>query len=196
MPYAERNLPQRSSHPLLPPHDLVEGAPCGLWSVQPTKIDRSARLNALSPGRVLLDLPGFSAQAARIRPFRAGTSYCLDPCDARIDPADHLAFQDEAILPRSDSQCGRQTIRKYKLDRSDLALRRSRRLNLFQKALLAVNARQIEQGRKHLTADERALLLRFGEPGAPFSLMFRGLLQAFLSLVRHLSARDMEPHAR
>lgn len=102
---------------------------------------------------------------------------CLDPCDACTDPADHLAFEHEVILPRNDSPRGRQTIRKHKLARGDLALRRSRRLNLFKDVLLAIKERLIEQDRKHLTDDERALLQRFGEPEAPFSLMFRELLR-------------------
>jgi uncharacterized protein (TIGR02646 family) len=102
---------------------------------------------------------------------------CLDPCDARIDPADHLAFEHEVILPRNDSQRGRETIRKHKLGRGDLEHRRSRRLHLFKDAIITIQKRQIEQGRTHLTDDERALLRRFGEPEAPFSLMFRELLR-------------------
>jgi uncharacterized protein (TIGR02646 family) len=105
---------------------------------------------------------------------------CLDPCDARIDPADHLTFEHEVILPRNDSQRGRQTIRKHKLDRGDLGLRRSRRLNLFNHVMIAIQRKQIEQGRRHLADEERALLQRFGEHEAPFSLMFRGLLQQVL----------------
>jgi uncharacterized protein (TIGR02646 family) len=103
---------------------------------------------------------------------------CLDPCDAGIDPAEHLTFEHEVILPRNDSQRGRQTIRKQKLDRGDLQLRRSRRLNRFKDELVAIQRAQIQEGRKELTDDERDRLRRFGAPEAPFSLMFRELLQA------------------
>lgn len=103
---------------------------------------------------------------------------CLDPCDTSIDPADHLSFEDEIILPRNDSQRGRQTISKYKLRRGDLELRRSRRLKSFHKAWLAVKDQQIQQGRSQLSDEERAVLQRFAAPEAPFSLMFRDLLRA------------------
>lgn len=105
---------------------------------------------------------------------------CLDPCDPRIDPADHLTFKHEVILPRNDSQRGRQTIRKHKLDRGDLELRRIRQLKLFLIESNRIKDRQIEQGRTHLTDDERALLRRFSAPEHPFSLMFRELLRAAL----------------
>jgi hypothetical protein len=102
---------------------------------------------------------------------------CLDPCDPGVDPAEHLTFADEIILPRHDSQRGRQTISKYKLRRGDLELRRSRRLNLFKNTLIAIQRLQLEQGRKQLSDEERALLERFAAPEAPFSLMFRDLLR-------------------
>ena len=105
---------------------------------------------------------------------------CIDPCDAGIEPAEHLTFEHEVILPRNDSQRGRQTIRKHKLARGDLQLRRSRRLNLFNDTLIAIQRVQIQEGRQELTDDERALLRRFAEPEAPFSLMFRELLHAVL----------------
>jgi uncharacterized protein (TIGR02646 family) len=105
---------------------------------------------------------------------------CLDPCHPGLDPADHLAFEDEIILPRNDSQRGRQTISKYKLQRADLEIRRSRRLRLFYKTLSDTWKQQAQQGRSELDDEERALLQRFAAPEAPFSLMFRDLLQALL----------------
>ncbi len=105
---------------------------------------------------------------------------CLDPCDPSIDPADHLTFEDEIILPRNDSQRGRQTISKYKLRRGDLELRRIRQLKSFQKVWLALKDQQIQQGRKQLDDEQRMLLQRFAAPEAPFSLMFRDLLRALL----------------
>lgn len=105
---------------------------------------------------------------------------CLDPCDPVLDPAEHLTFENEIILPRHDSQRGRQTISKYKLRRGDLELRRSRRLNLFKDTLIGIQRLQLEQGRKQLNDDERTLLQRFAAPEAPFSLMFRDLLRPLL----------------
>lgn len=103
---------------------------------------------------------------------------CLDPCDASIDPAAHLTFEKEVILPRNDSQRGRQTIRKYKLDRGKLELLRSRRLQLFYKTLSDSWKQEAQQGRSQLSDEARAVLLRFAEPEAPFSLMFRELVRA------------------
>jgi uncharacterized protein (TIGR02646 family) len=105
---------------------------------------------------------------------------CLDPCDPQIDPADHLTFDDELIRPQNDSQRGRQTIRKYKLNRGALELRRSRRLKLFHKTVIDIQHRQIQEGRQEITDEERALLRHFAEPEAPFSLMFRQLVRSAL----------------
>lgn len=57
------------------------------------------------------------------------TTVCLDPCvhtNAEIE-AD-LTFQDEVILPNNDSDRGRQTIKKYKLDTAHLDYLRMRDL--------------------------------------------------------------------
>lgn len=105
---------------------------------------------------------------------------CLDPCDPGVDPADHLIFENDIILPRNDSQRGRQTISKYKLRRGDLNLRRSRRLNLFKDTFIAIQRIQLQQGRSQLAEEERALLKRFAAPEAPFSLMFRELVRGLL----------------
>lgn len=103
---------------------------------------------------------------------------CLDPCDPGVDPADHLTFESEVIVPRDDSHRGRQTISKYKLRRGDLELRRSRRLRLFYKTLSDAWEQEAQQGRSQLSDEARAALLRFAEPEAPFSLMFRELVRA------------------
>jgi uncharacterized protein (TIGR02646 family) len=105
---------------------------------------------------------------------------CLDPCDPQIDPADHMTFEDEYIRPRNDSHRGRQTIRKYQLDRDDLQLQRIRQLKQFHKVLLALKDQQIEQRRNYLNDTERDGLQSFAAPEAPFSLMFRDLLRALL----------------
>lgn len=80
--------------------------------------------------------------------------------------------------PRNGSERGRRTICKHRLDRGDLQLRRSRRLNRFKDVLITIQKQQLTEGRTHLTDDERAVLHEFAAPEAPFSLMFRELLSS------------------
>lgn len=54
---------------------------------------------------------------------------CVDPCEPGARPAEHLAFDDERIEPCDGSSRGRDTIRKYRLDRQELDLARARVLN-------------------------------------------------------------------
>ena len=103
---------------------------------------------------------------------------CIDPCDPAVDPADHLAFEDEIIRARGDSRQGRQTIRKHKLDRGELELRRARQLKRFYQVLAQIRLAQIDGGRRALTDHEAERLRSFAAPEHPFSLMFRHVLAA------------------
>lgn len=96
---------------------------------------------------------------------------CLDPC-GDVEPAEHLAFDDEHIIPRHDSELGRQTIRRYKLDRMELDLRRSRRLRRFYDRL----AQRALSG-EALTTMDREDLRRFAQRDQPYSLMFAQLVR-------------------
>jgi uncharacterized protein (TIGR02646 family) len=98
---------------------------------------------------------------------------CLDPCDPDVDPAEHLCFEDECIMPRNNSQKGRQTIGKYRLDRGDLELRRARQLKRFHKLLIEIRQRQIREQRQELGETEKQRLLRFQQAEHPYSLMFQ-----------------------
>ncbi len=101
---------------------------------------------------------------------------CVDPCDPAMDPADHLTFKDELIDVRNDSERGRQTIRKYRLDRPELDRMRARRLIVFLKAHDVILERMNQEGRNRRTPDEEAVLREFGQPEKPFSLMCRTYL--------------------
>ncbi len=108
---------------------------------------------------------------------RIDRSACVDPCDPASGPDEHLTFTDEMIRPLDGSSRGRQTIRKYALDRQLLDLRRSRALRALEKTRATIQARQINDGGRPITKDERELLLSFGQPERPFSLMLRVALQ-------------------
>lgn len=97
---------------------------------------------------------------------------CLDPCDPAMDSRAHLTFEREAIRPRSGSARGRETIRKYKLDRADLDLKRSRMLHLLTETVIGIGRKMNSDGRQVMTHDEKEVLQSFRQPEHPFSLMF------------------------
>ena len=99
-------------------------------------------------------------------------SDCLDPCDPLVEPLAHLTFEKEAIRPRSGSAKGRATIRKYKLDRAELDLKRSRMLHLLTDTVISIFRKMNADGRQAMTIDEREVLQSFCQPEHPFSLMF------------------------
>jgi uncharacterized protein (TIGR02646 family) len=97
---------------------------------------------------------------------------CLDPCDPTVEPREHLTFEKEQIRSRNGSVRGRETIRKYKLDRADLDLKRSRMLHLLNDTALAILRKMNADGRHVMTLDESEVLHSFCQPEHPFSLMF------------------------
>lgn len=102
---------------------------------------------------------------------------CLDPCDETAEPEKHLIFEDECIRPRSGSPRGRKTITKYGLDRPQLDQARTRALRNLDRLIIAIQRRQIQEGRRGLTDEEREAIQSFAEPEHPFSLMFRAMVE-------------------
>ena len=102
---------------------------------------------------------------------------CLDPCNETVDPVEHLTFEDELIRPRAASISGRETIRKYRLDRAELDQMRLRQIKYFHQALHRIEDRQKTEGRREFDEKEKELLQRFRQPEYPFSLMFRVYLE-------------------
>lgn len=98
---------------------------------------------------------------------------CLDPCDPAVEPREHLTFKNEAIRPWNGSSRGRETIRKYKLDRAELNLKRSRMLHLLNDTVVGILRKMNADGRQAMTIDEKEVLQSFCQPEHPFSLMFR-----------------------
>lgn len=101
---------------------------------------------------------------------------CLDPCAPGVDPGAHLTFQAECIEPLGESTAGRNTIRKYNLDRDGLDLARARALGELRDAIIVVQRSMIADGRRALSEAERGLLRQFGDPIRPFSLMMKTYL--------------------
>ncbi|MBI5513055.1 MAG: HNH endonuclease [Deltaproteobacteria bacterium] len=98
---------------------------------------------------------------------------CVDPCAPGVQPDAHLTFDDERIEARNASTHGRSTIQKYRLDWQDLDLARSKILNTFAFALDAIRQRQLVDGGRDLSDEEREILRAFATPARPFSLMMK-----------------------
>lgn len=96
----------------------------------------------------------------------------LDPCEPGVRPDQHLAFATEQIRAAAASTVGRDTIDKFRLDRTELDLRRLRQLQYFVELLWRLTERARPDGRD-LDAAERAQLHEFVENDQPFALMFR-----------------------
>ena len=100
----------------------------------------------------------------------------LNPChhpDAEIQQ--HLTFEDEIIRAKNDSDLGRKTIQKYKLDSDQLDLVRSRALKQFHKVLIRIQKNMNKEGRV-MSEREKEILLSFQQKDRSFSLMFAVLL--------------------
>jgi hypothetical protein len=102
---------------------------------------------------------------------------CLDPCDPGGRPSDHLGFDKQTIRSRGGSTLGRNTIKKYKLDREELDYKRIKVLQKFNEALISILQQENREGRKSMTTDEKERLRSFGQPEHPFSLMFSCYLE-------------------
>lgn len=92
---------------------------------------------------------------------------CLDPCtDSDEEIEEHLYFEDEVI--KGATEKGRNTIRKYRLDKPSFNTLRSKELRKLDKII----RNRALQG---LPIDEefKRKLIRFSNPSSAFSLMFR-----------------------
>jgi hypothetical protein len=99
---------------------------------------------------------------------------CVNPCDASIDPAEHLGFDAEFI--RWKSPRGQATVKKYRLSSKELDNQRRRELRRFDEELHEISR---TKGWAQATAVERASLRRYARADAPFSAMFRDLLDRY-----------------
>jgi hypothetical protein len=97
----------------------------------------------------------------------------LNPCvDSDEEIMQHLAFEDEEIIAKNNSEKGLKTIMKYKLSSEDLDAIRGKFLKQFHKKIIELQTIRIRENRK-LNIEETKSLLRFSEPNFPFSLMFK-----------------------
>ncbi len=103
---------------------------------------------------------------------KVALSECLDPCETKINPAIYLTFENEHIRPKNNSLRGAKTIQRYKLDRDGLDYLRVKRLQNFERFLRKLRERQIRDGGRGLTSDEREAINSFKAPHHAFSLMF------------------------
>lgn len=105
---------------------------------------------------------------------------CVDPCDPLHDPSQHLHFVKEQIVEVPRSSLGVKTIRKYRLDRLDLDLARSRYLNKLMDEFVAVSTEMRRAGATVPTELQRRRLEVFASPSRPFSAMMRAQVQRLL----------------
>lgn len=101
---------------------------------------------------------------------------CIDPC-GDVDPKRHLTFSREFIRPLNDSQLGRNTIQKYKLDRDELDHMRLRELINFYERLESFRRRN-----HPLTKSQKERLRSYMQRESAFSLMFQVYLQDHVDL--------------
>lgn len=95
--------------------------------------------------------------------------HCLDPFDPAIDPEEHLVYDAEKILARSDSPRGRETIAKYKLAREELELARIRALRQLEGQILTL----YREGYAFDSPEVGEILALFSTRDRPFSAMLR-----------------------
>ncbi len=105
----------------------------------------------------------------------------LDPCDALVDPTEHLDVYTERALPRDGSGLAKRTIDKLGLNTQlPLLLARQDRLREFWKERGDRIARLAET-RVISAADrvqiERSLAAEYARPEQPFSWMFVAMLR-------------------
>jgi len=101
----------------------------------------------------------------------------LDPADrSRPRPEDCLCFERECVRPRSESQWGDRTIQKFRLDRGDLDLDRSRALLDFNETLRGIQGRLIREQRTRMTPEKDERIRSFASPSHAFSAMFQSYL--------------------
>ena len=108
----------------------------------------------------------------RTIPVTSALNPCHHPDD---DIQQHLTFEDEIIRAKNDSDLGRATIQKYKLDSDQLDLVRLRAIQQFHKVLIRIQKNMNKEGRV-MSEREKEVLLSFQQKDRSFSLMFTVLL--------------------
>lgn len=98
---------------------------------------------------------------------------CIDPCAQGVLPQEHLTFEAETIRARNESDLGRRTIQKYRLDRPELDLMRCKLLNRFLEVVHEIEVAMRRDARHTATEAEKERLRAFRSRDQPFSLMFR-----------------------
>lgn len=97
-------------------------------------------------------------------------SSTLDPCrDSDDEIRKHITFEDEVIIPKSGSEKGDLTIKKFRLEKGEQ--KRLRWLKGIFKVIMRVQKAMIADGRTTPTEDEREEILQYKSPYMPFSLM-------------------------
>jgi len=107
------------------------------------------------------------------------TNACLNPCihsDEEIQQ--ELTFIDEVILPRNNSQMGRLTITKYRLDTESLDFLRMKQLQIVTK--LVITILQANSGK--LPEAERTILRHYMQRETQYSLMFKVYIDTLLQI--------------
>jgi hypothetical protein len=114
-----------------------------------------------------------SLSLENIGPFdKAELEFVSDPEQEKAPVTLITGENGAAIRPRNGSAKGRETIRKYKLDRAELDLKRSRMLRLLTETVVGIFRKMNTDGRQVMTIDEKEVLQSFCQPEHPFSLMF------------------------
>lgn len=96
----------------------------------------------------------------------------LDPCaDSNEEIRSNIFFDDELVCMQPASTKGKNTINKYHLNSDSLMLKRGKRLRMIMEAIINIQHKMIEEGRKDYTNEERLKLQAFMQPDQPYSLM-------------------------
>lgn len=101
----------------------------------------------------------------------------INPChhsDEEIQQ--HLAFEGEIIRARNNSDLGRRTIQKYRLDSPQQDHVRLKAIKRFQTILIEI-LKNTNRDKRDINTQEKETLLAFGQKDRSFSLMFTVLLE-------------------
>lgn len=99
-------------------------------------------------------------------------SEVLDPCvNSNEEIMQHLSFEDNVAVSYNNSEIGKKTIKKYKLNNELLLFQRMRFLQQLAKLILSCNERRLKEGRVDFTDEEKQEFRSYTFPDKEFSLM-------------------------
>jgi uncharacterized protein (TIGR02646 family) len=102
----------------------------------------------------------------------------LDPfVDNDEEISNHIIFDDEIIRIKDNSEKGSKTIQKYRLNTKQLDYKRAIQLKNFYKVIEEIRKKQIIEGGRDLSNNEREVIASYSNSDKPYSLMFRNLLE-------------------